>query len=209
MDPGSEPNASLSRGDRDAAPPPLPRRRRSEPPPPRRSFWRRPIGVLCLVGAGVVVLGMTAIGVLLTTGVVPDTRVVSGSELPDRALQQMREVGALQPDEQVVYYYGAGLFSYLEDGNLLTGDGVVSYWREGDEVVVARYAFEEIADVEVEWGDGILRDTEILVHGDDDGELLLYLSTERRGDRSFHSSLMTRWRRARPASAGGDDDDGR
>ena len=52
------------------------------PPPPRaakKSFWRSPGGVAAVVGfsiAGVVMMGLLALGIALEMGVFPDTAVV-------------------------------------------------------------------------------------------------------------------------------------
>lgn len=170
-----------------------------EEPRRRRSFWRRPIGVLTGIGLGVgalVFVALVALGLAIEYGYVPDNRVVPGEELPARVIELLRKEGILEPDERPEFFYSAGL-RFLEDGNLFSRRRVISYWSTGDELEQVHATFEEITRVDVEWAEDWLNDTVITIGVEGGSEFLLLVATEDRGDRRFHARLCELWKEAR------------
>ena len=66
----------------------------------------------------------------------PDTKVLSGRQVPARFLAQIRELDLLEPNEQIQYFYSDALVN-IEDGfYLLTDRKVVVYSRTYEEPAV-------------------------------------------------------------------------
>lgn len=179
--------------------PPLP----AWPPAPvtaRGSFWRRPIGIVVAILLALGSLGMIAlvgIGIGGMTGHLPSTKALQGTRLPDRVARILTGAGILEPDEQILWFYSAGVLDYLEDGNLLTDRRAVSYFRESGEIEVSAARYEDIADVTVAWSDSWLVDTVITVKCADESEFSLVVSRESGGDRKFHAELEQQRKRRR------------
>ena len=121
--------------------------------------------------------------------------MIHGDELSDSDRQFLLDEGYLLEHEEVLRFYSSGLWSIREDGNLLTDERVVSYEVLGDEKYFAAVAYTEIADIQVEYSESWLDDTQVVVmtiHGED---IYLVLSTEKGGDRDFVRRLRSQWER--------------
>ncbi len=135
--------------------------------------------VLCLPLSGLALLGSFG----------PSTRVLYGSELPDRYRAGLVELGHVERGEQVLFFYSAGFFSIEEDGNLLTDRRVISYetrdaglWRES-------VPYDGIREVEVVWSESALEETVVTVSTVDERVFSLVLSAEDGRDREFVEKL--------------------
>lgn len=126
---------------------------------------------------------------LVASTVAVPTKALYGSELRRGQREQLAELGHVEPDERVLFFYSAGLFSVEEDGNLLTDRRVVS-WEELDgERWYADARHADVADVEVEWSESLLEDTVITVHTVDGDSFGLLVSSEEGRDREFVNVL--------------------
>jgi hypothetical protein len=142
-------------------------------------------------------LSVLALGLALELGYFPDTVAVEKEDFPDHALRTLREAGIVADGEDVLYFYGGGMFDYLEDGNLFTDRRVVSYWSQGGEVVIEAASYAEVADISADYSDNMWVDSEVTVTRSDGTEFLLVVSTDEGGDRAFVRSLEREWRRRR------------
>lgn len=180
-------------------PPPLPSRSPLRTAP-RRSFWRRPLGILVailLAFGSLAMVALVGIGVAEMTGHLPSTKALPGTRLHDRVARILTGAGILEPGEKVLWYYSTAFLDYLEDGNLLTDRRAVSYFRENGEIEISAARYEDIADVTVAWSNSWLADTVITVKCADDSEFSLLVSRESGGDRKFHAELERQWKRRR------------
>jgi hypothetical protein len=130
----------------------------------------------CFVG-----IPFLALAVLLSLNVLPATQVVDGPDLPSWHRNYLRAEQILENTEVVQHFYSAGLFSIKDDGNLLTDQRIISYWRDPDshELVVASARYEDIQDLHLERGDALTDSTLTVVHHDG-SEFILILSTRGR-----------------------------
>ncbi|QDU69064.1 hypothetical protein Pla86_41790 [Planctomycetes bacterium Pla86] len=80
----------------------------------------------------------------------PPIGVVGGSGISAETLAGIESVVPLEPGERVLFFYSAGLFSYGEDGNLLTDRRVVSWTEEDGQPQVVAYPWNELMAVAVE-----------------------------------------------------------
>ncbi len=126
---------------------------------------------------------VTVVAVFGTFG--PPTRALRGPEIPSSYAESLVEAGVLVPGERIEYFYSGGLFSILEDGNLLTDRRVASYEKIDDELLVYSARYDEIDDIDVEYSTHSLEDTMVTVSAKGDNVFLLYVSQEDGRDKEF------------------------
>lgn len=151
--------------------------------------WMYFIGIPCL---GIVGL-LLVFGVLLSVGVMPDTSVLEKEAIPEYQINVLRDNQVIDQSESVEYFYSAGIFSILEDGNLFTDKRVISYLtNEYDELEIYNFNFEDIERIDLVEQGHDLADSIYQITGPEDDWLYLYLSTEQDGDKQFISALRQR-----------------
>lgn len=144
------------------------------------------------LGTGVLVaVLMVGFSLFSTFGVVPSTRVLAGTEVPDADTQLLRDKGVLDANDQIEFFYAQGLSSVLESGNILTTSRVILYYTEenGD---LSTYALplNEVTSVELEVQGSPISDSVYIVHtATPDRWIKLFLSTEQKGDQKFVEAL--------------------
>lgn len=139
------------------------------------------IAVLTIGLTGAFYYGMNT---FIKEGYLPQSRVLEGREMPAGQIELLRKMEILEPGETVIYFYSAGLWSILEDGNMLTDRRIISY-EAGDAFSFYEAKLEEVSHLEVMTKGSTLVDTVVEVMS---GEVLLFrlfLSTERKGDELF------------------------
>jgi hypothetical protein len=150
---------------------------------------------------GLVLLAVVVLAVGFETGYLPDDRALARGRIPHRALSVMREHGIIDPQEEVLYYYSDGLFSYLEDGNLFTPERVITYQTTDDHLSVYSATYPEIESIEFEPSEDWYENSVITVTCTDGDWLILVVSRTNGGDRRFHQQLRERWQRERDRPA--------
>jgi hypothetical protein len=138
------------------------------------------------------VVGGTFAGLgVLSTLAVP-TRALRQSEIPSSYEASLVEAGVLEPGEQIGFFYSAGLFSILEDGNLITDRRVISYETVDGELYAASSPYPEIRDFDVVYSDSFFEDTVITISTRTGDEFLLVVSNEDGRDKEFVADLEDR-----------------
>lgn len=133
---------------------------------------------------------LACLAVIATLG--PPTRVLRHSELPSSYQVTLEEAGVLEPEERIQLFYSAGIFSILEDGNLLTDSRVISYATTDGELYIASSPYAEILELDVAYSDSFLEDTVITISTMSGDEFSLLVSREDRRDKEFVSDLESR-----------------
>jgi hypothetical protein len=147
--------------------------------------WNRWSFATLAVGAGI-------FGLVVAIVLGPSTRALRHSEIPSSYKTSLVEVGVLEPNEQIEFFYSAGLFSILEDGNLLTDKRVVTYETVEEELYVASSVYSEIRELDVEYSEDIFSDTAITVSTMSGDDFLLFVSAEDARDKEFVADLERR-----------------
>lgn len=137
------------------------------------------------------------LGVVMTGGLVliiigPPTAVVAGDDLSQSDLEFLRAEGIVEPNEQIILFYSAGLFSIREDGNLITNRRVISYEELENQIWIGSPSFDEIKTVSIVEPGSFFVDTIVLITLVGGESFHLYLSTEKDGDKRFLDELNKR-----------------
>lgn len=146
--------------------------------------WHYVVGI----PSTLVFIGFLTFAVAFEFGIIPPTGLTSGEDLPKGVQKSLINKGVVGPDENIILYYSAGLFSYNADGNVLTDQRIVSYFLDNDDDLMMDWAYlSEIEDVEIidettPEGQGILKVTTdygdhfvLYLPADEDAQLLFLL----------------------------------
>ena len=133
--------------------------------------------------------------VAIAFGTIPDAKVVRGSALnPDTKIDLINN-GILRAEEEVLYFYTTEMFSFTDEGQLLTNNEVISYLKNEEGIIeVWRMGLGEIDRVEqVQLGDQ-LQDSVYKIYGNSNAEfewIEIWLSAEEDGDEKFIDHLYS------------------
>lgn len=168
---------------------------------PRRRFsWKVAAVVGCLGCLGlpfVVAVAMVLLfGIGIEAGFLPDSRARAGSELPSSVVEELRELGIVDADEPVLFFYSGAMLSIAGDGNLFTDRRVISYQTLEGRLHVYEASWDEIEEIEFDDTDSWLEDSTITVQRKDGDWFLLIVANESRGDDAFYRELRDTWQRA-------------
>lgn len=158
-------------------------------------IWNKSFGFAAGLFAG---LGMIFWLLIILSINAPEDKVRVASEIETSEIDFLKEKDYLMPEEEIIFFYSAGLFSIHSDGNLLTNMRVVSYEVTGGEVYFGDAYYEEIYDIEVFYSDGSLDNTDVVITKSSGEEVYLILSPEDGRDRSFVNRLNRNWREVVP-----------
>ena len=125
------------------------------------------------------------------TSLLPSTAVLAGDKVPEKDIQKLLSEGIIDSSEKVEYFYSAGLFSIMEDGNLLTDRRVISYFRNDlDEIEIYELFFSDVRDFELIQEGSYFSDSIYQINSyEEDAWLVIFLSTEAGGDTRFINAL--------------------
>ena len=141
------------------------------------------IGVpICIVTAAVLYIGVVS----------PDTSVYPGKAVPQRFISEMKDLGALSEDEEVLYFY-SDAFIDIRDGFYFVSDRrvvIYSEMREGDPLVT--YEFDEIDDVLLDRDESFLYDSIVTVFAHNGESIEFPVSSEYNRDEDFFEAISLR-----------------
>jgi hypothetical protein len=135
---------------------------------------------------------LTWVGLEMQVGMSPDTAVVAGSEMKAPTRKAIEKLVPLRPGETIEFFYSAGLWSFEEDGNLVTNQRVVSYMTEDGEFTLNEADLDDIVRVVPEFSDSWLEDSLVWVELAEGDGFYLLLSCEWGGDRKAIDYLAKR-----------------
>ena len=145
------------------------------------------------IPTGVLALALMGSGLLTMTGVLPSTKVVTGSEMPSKDISLLTEKGVIHPNEKIEYFYSEGFSSILEGGSILTDNRVVVYVQEEGDLQIYELPFQDIVSIELIKQGNFLNPSVYKVRSfHEDVWIPLFLSTEDRGDVIFVEELRKR-----------------
>ncbi len=138
-------------------------------------------------------LGLVTLGAYYGDSL-PETYVVTGEEIEEDQLAELHEAKVIDEGEEILLFGSSGIFSVLEEGNILTESRAVSYYEDGGELIVDSIEYGDIKEMYLSHdGEGWLEDTDIDIYGADEEYILtLMISAEGDGDERFIEVLKNK-----------------
>ena len=131
--------------------------------------------------------------ILLETGYLPSTKVVSGNDLPQRQKTTLINNSIINQNDDILYFYSEGFFSILDGGQLITQDSLISYQKDEDHLLqIWEMKLNNIKNIELQEDGSTFSDSLYKIVGNDQSEyefLFIFLSNENGGDKSFIDEL--------------------
>lgn len=160
---------------------------RKTPPftrPVRVLFWA--MGITFLLGA---TLGLI---LLFASSRAPDTATLTEETISSEVIEYLVDRGVIHADEEILYAYFGGVWSYAEDGSLLTDRRAISYANLGsEEGFLVAVPYEDIQSIHIEYGDWPYP-TVVMLENAEWEEVTLYFSAETSVDRAACDYLLSR-----------------
>lgn len=144
-------------------------------------WWIPGVAVLAAVG------GLMAISL-----VTPPKTVQTGAEMRMEDLAVLHGERIVDPDEDILLFYSAGLFSVREKGNLITDRRLISYEEFGEGIRTVTLSFRDIAGVSVAMPGDALGDTLLKLDLKGGGTFYLFVSSRDGGDERFMAEIRRR-----------------
>lgn len=160
--------------------------------PPRKSRWWVWVLVSASIILGVGCLG--CVGVLAWIGArSPELSVYAGNEVPARYVSSMRDVGALDPDERITYFYSDAISNILEGFSFVSDRKVATYGRNNQPPLTV-VEFDDIVDVQLYRDMSLFVDSEIVLELTDGTPVSFPVSSTNDGDVRFLDAIRAKTR---------------
>jgi hypothetical protein len=137
-------------------------------------------------------VALLVFGVLIKIGHIPDSLVLRGDEVPEATRKTLTEYGLISKEEELLFFYSAGVFSLLEDGNIITNRRVISYEESTSSLDIYSAPFDSILTAVVYRQGGGVEDTIIEITTTDSSNFWLYASKEEGRDKDFLQAIHSR-----------------
>ncbi len=142
------------------------------------------LGVLCCGG---IIAALAYVGI---AG--PETSVYTGNQVPARFIQTAREVGALDADETVRFFYSDSLIDIREGFYFVSDRKVAIYIDDGRESPLTAIEFNQIANVEIFRDESFFDDSQITIETTDGDFFAFPVSSEFDRDQHFFDAIETK-----------------
>lgn len=120
----------------------------------------------------------------------PETSVYTGNEVPARFMNVMRDVGALEDGETILYFYSDALTD-IRDGFYFVSDrGVAVYSDETGDKPLIKIPFDQIADADLVRDESFLGDSEITLKLKAGNPVSFPVSSEGDKDERFFEAIQ-------------------
>lgn len=153
----------------------------------------------CSVAFGIfvvlIIAFFLAIGVAIETGYIPETTALPAGKIHPRYIKQIKEIGIINPDEKVLYFYSGSLVSVKNKGSLYTKGRVISYNKYNDEIEMYSAPYHKITAIEFEQSESWMEDSTITVTLIDGSWFEFFISADSNGDKKFYDKLIETWER--------------
>ena len=129
---------------------------------------------------------------LLYVGTVgPETSVYTGNRVPDRFVSTMEDVGALDPDETILFFYSDALTD-IRDGFYFVSDKRVVIYIQGTASPVTSISFDQITEAEIYRDESFFEDSQILLTTREGQFHAFPVSSEYDRDQKFFEAIESR-----------------
>jgi hypothetical protein len=166
-------------------------RDRFQPPSKSRSkLW-----IWLLVGGGVFVVLPCAgcLGFLMYLGSVsPETSIYAGNEVPNRFIRTMKDVGALDEDETILFFYSEALTDIRDSFSFVSDKRVVVYSESAGGSPLTSVPFDQIEDLDLFRNTSFFEDSVITLQLKDGRPVTFPVSSDADLDEQFFEAIQKR-----------------
>ena len=144
--------------------------------------------------AAIALIGCAGIlGVLMYVGMNgPDTSVYTGNRVPAKFLRSMEKVGALDADENILFFYSDAMTDILDGFYFVSDKKVVIYSQTSGASPLTIVAFDDIKEAEFYQNESFFEDSEITLYLEDGQILSFPASSENGRDQEFFDAIRDR-----------------
>ena len=122
----------------------------------------------------------------------PETSVYAGNQVPNRFITVMKDVGALEDDETILYFYSDAMTD-IRNGFYFVSDKKVGIYTKaagGSPLTVVH--FDEIVDLDLYRNESFFEDSRITLELQDGRPISFPVSSETGGDQRFFDAIQAR-----------------
>jgi len=163
------------------------------PGEPRRGAGRLWLWLLLGAGAFAMLVCGGALMAVVYVGVLgPETSVYTGNQVPKRYVDVMRDLGALDDGETILYFYSDALTD-VRDGFYFVSDKKVAVYSQtvaGSPLTAIR--FDQIVDLTLFRNESFFEDSEITLELKDGRPVSFPVSSEYDKDQEFFDAISQR-----------------
>ncbi len=162
----------------------------SPEPAPRRKgmpWW----GWLIITGVVVIVLpcfGCVGWFAYVVT-VAPETSVYTGNQVPQRFLDTAADVGALEPDEKIKFFYSDAISDIRDGFYFVSNKRVVIYSEDDSTQPLTVVEFDQIEEASLVRDTSFINDSTIYIDLKDGTPISFPVSSENDGDVRFFEAI--------------------
>lgn len=127
---------------------------------------------------------------------IPSSDIEKGDRIWSHDLRFMQRESILTASENIQYFYSNDFWSVRTDGNGFTEEQVFSYWNESDKLSIEKARYEEIKDIDTQYGDTYFDTTVVTITRHDDSTFMLFLSGDKVKDKMFIRKMTKYWQEA-------------
>ena len=142
------------------------------------------IGYILVTLLAILLLALFVIG-----SIVPETYVYLGRQVPKKYKTEIKDLGLLDNNEELKYFYTDGFFDIKEGLYFVTDQKLVVYCKDWDEPETI-IEFHEVTKLEVEYDDSFVEDSYITLETIHGLELSFPVSSEKKRDKAFYEYLL-------------------
>ncbi|MCH7910987.1 MAG: hypothetical protein IIB38_15405 [Candidatus Hydrogenedentes bacterium] len=154
------------------------------------------IKFVIVASIGIVFLMSALIAFVFYVGVAgPEIEVLAGTQVPTRYVDTIRNLGVLDRDEEIIFFYSDALVDITDGFYLLTDRKVVVYSTTYSEPAIL-IPFDDIQELNIEYDESFFTDSAIWITRTDGSAVSFPVSSEAGGDKRFYEALVERKERA-------------
>jgi len=164
-----------------------------EPAVPRRRGARLWLWILLGVGAFTVLLcGGAVLALVYAVARGPETSVYTGNQVPRRYVEAIREVGALNDGETILYFYSDALADVRDGFYFVSDEKVAVYSQTAAGSPLTAVPFDQIADLQLFRNESFFEDSQITLELKDGTPVSFPVSSEYDKDQEFFDAIAQR-----------------
>ena len=119
--------------------------------------------------------------------------VQSGKDLSDESVAYMVDLGVLDEDEVIIYFYTS--LNNKVSGNLISNRRLASYWQNGSNEDHVQYAYyEDIKSIKIAYGDGFEFTSYLLVERINGAVFKVYLNDTKANINQIYEFAINQWK---------------